>query len=130
MAPGFEFTLTGLPWEPSADEAKYLTELVSDVVRRWQHERDRPSHVCSRSHAGRTIATPDVDEAGHPVIHQASGEPTVTLHHQHEPRCHDCGRELHRPPVGDQTWLCPAALVILPPGKSDSAVECGEKART
>lgn len=125
-----EFTITDLPHEPTPEQTKYLTELVSDVVRRWEWERARPSHLCEKVHGGQIIEALDWqdEEQTVPATHDVSGEQTVTRTHELEPRCHDCGRGLHRPPGNDaETWLCPNALTVLPPGGPDTAIECGEK---
>jgi hypothetical protein len=106
-----DFTITDLPRELTPDETAYLTSLCSDAVRRWEHEAAQPSHVCKKPHGGKVVK----DKHG-------------TRTHQHEPRCHDCGRGLHRPPgIDDVTWLCPNARSVLPPGALDTACECGER---
>jgi hypothetical protein len=122
------YTITDLPRELTADEAKRMTSACVDIFSQFEFERAQPSHVCKKVHGGKLVETPDMDEAGEPVIHPLSGEQTVTRSHTHEPTCHDCGRALQRPPGNDEvTWLCPNARRLLPADGPDTAVECGEK---
>jgi hypothetical protein len=80
-------------------------------------------HVCDKVH-GKLSETPDLDEAGKPIV---LGKVAQVTRAYTDLVCHDCGRVLQRPPgVDSTTWMCPGvadtALRATAPG---SAVECG-----
>lgn len=105
-----EFLLTDLPRELTPEETAALVGVCVEVIRSFDRVNDERSHICKKVHGG-------------PIVELDDGR-----RHKHEPRCHDCGRDLHRPPgFDDQTWLCSNAKTVLAPGKPDSAVECGEE---
>lgn len=138
-----EYTITDLPRELTPEETAQVTGVLVELIRGFDAPVVDHTHLCKKPHAGKVIETLDFEEVARqespqwpaeidgarlPAIHPATGKQTVTRTHAHEPHCHDCGRSLHRPPGNDDTtWLCPNARKVLPAGRPDSAIECGEK---
>jgi hypothetical protein len=134
-----DYTITDLPRELTDEEAARMTSVASDLFRQFEFEQAQPSHLCKKPHGGKLVETPDwnVEREQFPQWPaEIDGEravldgiPQSSRTHQHEPRCHDCGRLLNRPPGApdELTWLCPNARRVLPPGGLDTAIECGEK---
>lgn len=121
-------------------EASEVAQAVAGIHERHEAARAFDTNPHHRRHLSRrylaTVATeqPDVDADGAPIIHPASGQPTVTR--TFSGSCKDCGRAYVRGTEEPQHYVCPS----LPPENTpylrfrvvpchpDCAIDCGRDA--